>query len=90
MSKIFGLLASVDSQNELIKKHCYGDCGKISMGGAVIDTMLGVMLICCEDSCPYEKQRGEDPAGKSQWTGDDIYLRLLEEKPEANEQELSK
>lgn len=79
MSKIYGLLASVPEQDELIKNHCFGDCGQISMGGAIVDDKLGVLFVCCQEECPYQKKVTDEPIGKSEWTGDDIYLRSLKE-----------
>lgn len=85
MSKLHGVLFSLDDQKTLIERHCFGDCGKISMGGAIIDDRLGILMVCCEIKCPYEKGCTDHPIGESEMTGEDIYIRALEEKqpPEA-------
>jgi hypothetical protein len=37
-------------------RHCFGDCGKISMAGAIADDQTGGLFVCCEAQCPYEAE----------------------------------
>ena len=75
---LYGLLVTYSEQEPLITKHCFGDCGKISMGGAII-TDFGALMICCQKECPYEKGTTDDPIGVSEMTGEPVYLRALHE-----------
>lgn len=80
MSQVFALPALIPSQEILHKKHCFGDCGKVSMAGCIdMGDQIGPCWACPEDSCPYEMKRSE-PLGTSEWTGDEICLRSLKEK----------
>lgn len=42
-------------QKAAFEKHCTGDCGKISMAGAINDPMTGGLFVCCEPVCPHER-----------------------------------
>lgn len=82
MSENLYLLVIRDpKQQQLIRQHCSGDCGKLSMGGA-IDTQdmgLGLCMVCCEDECPYEKGN-VDIQRTSEMTGEPVFVRVLEDK----------
>jgi len=65
-------------QEKLIKKLCFGKCGKISVG-CIKDEELGAMFPCTEENCKYEEKRIE--LGKLD-TGEIVYLRKLKEKNE--------
>lgn len=47
-------------QKAAFEKHCTGDCGKISMSGAINDAMTGGLFVCCEAKCPHEKGVAEN------------------------------
>ena len=49
---IYAVIIDIPSQNELSKKHCFGDCGKILCAG--IDLGFGSSFICKEDQCRYQ------------------------------------
>ena len=80
--QIFGLVAGSETQKAAIDKHCFGDCGKISMGGAVIDDHVGMLWICCQSACPYEQEVIRD-YGTTESFGDDHVLHLRVLKPES-------
>jgi hypothetical protein len=42
-------------QKAAFEKHCTGDCGKISLAGAINDDITGGLFVCCEAKCPHEK-----------------------------------
>lgn len=83
MTDIYCIPMGYKSQDEPLKAHCFGDCGKISMGGAVDLGEYGPAWVCCEKECPYEKGV-VGPVGTSELTGDTIYIRAVQvdEKPE--------
>ena len=80
--QIFGLVAGSETQKAAIDKHCFGDCGKISMGGAVINDHVGMLWICCQSACPYEQEVIRD-YGTTESFGDDHVLHLRVLKPES-------
>ncbi len=51
---ISAVLINIPSQNELSKKHCFGDCGKIICAGLDLQD-LGSAFICSEYYCPHEE-----------------------------------
>ena len=75
--KIYALAIMVPHQKAPIEDHCFGDCGKISMAGAVEIDLLGPCFVCCEQECPHQHKVSEEPFGKSALTGDDVYVRVL-------------
>lgn len=81
--KIFGLLFFEKTQKPLIEKHCYGDCGKISMAGAISDDTLGGLMVCCETQCPWLKKETDVPYGTTMSFGrpHEVYLRVLTDTP---------
>lgn len=53
---VWGIAVMAPTQEAVAKKHCFGDCGKISMAGAIDDPQTGGLFVCCESSCPYEDE----------------------------------
>lgn len=51
--KIWGIAVTAPSQQAALKAHCLGDCGKLSMAGAIDDPMTGGLAVCCEPTCPH-------------------------------------
>lgn len=74
--KLYGLVHV--AQEDLITKHCFGDCGKISIGGCVMTDEVGPLWICCEETCPHLKKQMDEPFGTSEMTGESIYLRSIQ------------
>lgn len=75
MNNLYGLVHV--AQEELITKHCFGDCGKVSLGGVVMTEEVGPLWICCEEVCPHLKKQTEEPFGMSGMTGEPIFLRSI-------------
>jgi hypothetical protein len=82
--KVYGLLILEKTQKPLIEKHCYGDCGKISMAGAIEDAQLGGLMVCCEEVCPWLKKQMDEPYGTTNSFGrpHEVFLRTLTDTPE--------
>lgn len=57
-----------------IKDHCFGDCGKISLAGA-IDTEYGPCWVCCEKLCPHLAEN-VGPIGTVS-TGETVFFRVI-------------
>lgn len=76
MGKLYGLLVKAPLQEQPVTDHCFGDCGRISMGGAIM-TGAGPMMMCCHDDCPHLGEQTDEPIGNSAMTGEPIYLRAL-------------
>lgn len=76
--KLYGLVTASKEQWALIQAHCFGDCGKISMG--TMESPVGPLLICGHEPCPYLKKQLDEPCGESAATGEPVYLRSLEKK----------
>ena len=88
--KVYGLLVMQPSQEPQIRAHCFGDCGKVSMAGGMMDEQLGGIFMCCEEVCPHLLDQTDEPIGTTTFRherGDteyDVYLRTirhLEPKP---------
>jgi hypothetical protein len=81
--KVFGLLAFHKSQEPLIKKHCFGDCGKVSMAGVIMDDTVGGFWVCCEEACPWLDKQMDVPYGTTMSFGrpHEIYVRMLTDTP---------
>lgn len=82
--KVYGLLIMEMSQKPLIEKHCFGDCGKASMAGAIMDEHLGGLMVCCEEVCPWlKKQMDGEPYGTTMSFGrpHEVYLRTITDTP---------
>lgn len=83
--KVYGLLAMSEEQKPLIEKHCFGDCGKVSMAGAIADELTGGLWVCCEESCPQPHKQMTEPYGTTMSFGrpHEIFLRVLTGEPAA-------
>lgn len=84
--KVFGLLMLHPDQKELIQKHCFGDCGKISLAGCIEDAQTGGLGVCCETQCPWLKGEMDEPYGETMSFGKrhHIYLRAITDTPDAD------
>lgn len=82
-TKIYGLLIMHKEQKPLIEKHCFGDCGKISMAGGITDDQVGALMVCCEEVCPWLKMQMDEPYGTTMSFGrpHEVYLRTLNDTP---------
>jgi len=76
MTKLYALPAMIESQKAAHTAHCFGDCGKVSMAGALDMGDFGPCWVCTEPNCLYEKAV-VGPLGTSEWTGDEVYVRAL-------------
>lgn len=83
--KVWDLIALEKTQEPLIQKHCFGDCGKLSMAGAINDAHFGPLWVCCESVCPWLAKETDEPYGKTMSFGQphDVYLRVLTDTPAA-------
>lgn len=81
--KVFGLLAFHDKQKPLIDKHCFGDCGKVSMAGVIMDDTLGGFWVCSHEPCPWLEKQMDEPYGTTMSFGQphEVYLRVLTDTP---------
>lgn len=83
--QVWGVAFMALTQKVAVKAHCFGDCGKISMAGAVMDDHAGGLFVCCQETCPYQQEEirgyGETLSFGKPHT---LHLRILrEEKPSA-------
>lgn len=78
-TKVYGLIAMEKTQKPLIDKHCFGDCGKVSMAGVINDDLVGPLWVCCEEVCPWLGKQMDEPYGTTMSFGRPhaIYLRVL-------------
>jgi len=74
---IYAVIIDIPEQNELSKKHCFGDCGKIICAG--LNLGFGSSFICRIDQCPYEEKRTPEVGDLD---GEPVVLRKLNELPE--------
>lgn len=81
--KVFGLLAFHKAQKPLIDKHCFGDCGKVSVAGVIEDAELGGLWVCCETVCPWLDKQMDEPYGTTMSFGrpHEVYLRMITDTP---------
>lgn len=79
--KVYGLIAFHRTQKPLIEKHCFGDCGKVSMAGVIEDEHLGGLWVCCEEVCPYLDKQMDEPYGQTMSFGQlhEVYLRTIKD-----------
>ena len=86
-TKVYGLLALDKIQGPLITKHCYGDCGKVSMAGIIADDLTGGLIVCCEEVCPWLARQMDEPYGNTMSFGrpHEVFLRALTDTPNATE-----
>lgn len=80
-TKVWGVAVMAPNQKAAADAHCFGDCGKISMAGAIADPMTGGLFVCCEATCPHMAEE-LDGYGETMSFGQrhTVSLRLL--KPE--------
>lgn len=76
---VWGVAVTAPKQEAAAKKHCFGDCGKISMGGLIMDELTGGLFVCCQLTCPHEGKVIEN-YGETMSFGrpHTVHLRLLE------------
>ena len=53
---VWGVAVTAPLQKGAADKHCFGDCGKISMAGAINDELTGGLFVCCQPTCPLRSQ----------------------------------
>lgn len=58
--KVWGIAVLAPTQKAAAEAHCFGDCGKISMGGIINDELTGGLFVCCQPVCPYMEQEMPD------------------------------
>ncbi|MPS27596.1 MAG: hypothetical protein E2576_11185 [Alcaligenaceae bacterium] len=58
--KVWGVAVMASTQKAAVNAHCFGDCGKISMGGAINDDLTGGLFVCCEPTCPHTEKEIEN------------------------------
>lgn len=73
---IYCIPMQFENQKEPLKKHCFGDCGKISIGGAIDLGQYGLAWICHEKTCPHEKGV-VGPIGTSEFDAT-VFIRAVE------------
>lgn len=80
--KVWGVAAMAPTQKAAFEAHCTGDCGKISMAGAINDELTGGLFVCCQSQCPHVQQESTEPYGTTMSFGQphEVWLRIL--KPE--------
>lgn len=76
MATVYAIPALIESQKKPVQEHCFGDCGKVSVGGAIEMPEVGPCWVCPSSDCPYEVGH-TDPVGTSQLTGDEVCIRGL-------------
>lgn len=83
--KVYGLLAFHEEQRPLIEKHCFGDCGKVSAAGVIMDDAVGGLWVCCEEVCPWLRKQMDEPWGTTMSFGrpHEVFLRTLSDAPGA-------
>ena len=75
MDKLFAVFPFVKTQKPLIEAHCFGDCGKISLGH--MESEYGPMLICTHEDCPHLDEQTDEPIGESSMEGLPVFVRKL-------------
>lgn len=85
--KAWGLAINAPAQVEPIKRHCYGDCGKVSTSGGVSESLFGPLVLCTVVECPHVEIELPEPLGVYVWRGSDarvsydVHLRGLKSDP---------
>lgn len=78
--QVWGVAVLAPTQERAATAHCFGDCGKISMGGVIADEHTGGLFVCCESQCPYmEKEFPGYGETNSFGKPHQITLRILKE-----------
>ena len=82
--EVWGVAVMAPKQKNAADKHCFGDCGKISMAGAIADEIVGALFVCCERTCPHEAETLTN-YGSTMSFGrpHTVHLRLLRDEPNA-------
>ncbi len=70
---IYAVPIQIKSQDEASKVHCFGDCGKILLGGLDLGE-FGYSFICRKDICQHEMGK-VGPIGDLD--GEEIMLRKI-------------
>jgi hypothetical protein len=80
--KVWGIAVLAPLQKPAVDKHCFGDCGKISMAGAINDDLTGGLFVCCQPTCPYMAEEIAN-YGETMSFGElhSVTLRLLNPEP---------
>lgn len=83
--EVWGVAAMAPKQKAAVDKHCFGDCGKVSMAGAIVDEVAGPLFVCCERTCPYESETVQN-YGSTMSFGQPhtVHLRLLRQEPNSD------
>jgi len=76
MGLLYAIPMMIESQKEPLEKHCFGDCGKISMSGCIDIPEVGPCWVCTHSDCQHEKGHTE-PLGTSHMTGEEMCIRGL-------------
>lgn len=81
--KVWGLLMMHPEQKPLINKHCFGDCGQVSMAGVINDDQLGGLWVCTQAVCPWLGKQMDEPYGTTMSFGrpHEVYLRVVSDTP---------
>lgn len=82
--EVWGIAVLAPSQEAAAKAHCFGDCGKISMAGAINDDLTGGLFVCCQQTCPYEDRTYQNYGTTMSFDRPHtVHLRLLKEEQPA-------
>lgn len=81
--KVWGVAFMAEKQKVAVQRHCFGDCGKISMAGMIDAGELGGLAVCCEPVCPHVAMEMDEPFGDTMSFGKKhlVYLRALTPEP---------
>jgi len=74
--KLFAL-PLVDKHKDLITKHCFKECGKISVGG--ITALDMPCFLCKQEDCLYEEKRMKVEGDIECMENDNVWIRKLKE-----------
>lgn len=84
-TEVWGVAVRAPRQTAAAAKHCFGDCGKLSMAGVIDDPVTGGLFVCCEPTCPHEtrtvKNYGQTMSFGRPHT---VHLRMLKPEGEAS------
>lgn len=74
----WGVSPFAPEQSAPISAHCFGDCGKVSVGSALAAREFGGLFLCRETNCPYELSVTRD-IGEADLFGKTyaVHLRVL-------------
>lgn len=80
--KIYALVMGIPEQMAEIHRHCFGDCGKIRIGGPDLGPM-GPAFPCVIEDCPHKEADMEEPVGDFTFQDGakyEVHLRKLKER----------